>query len=224
MASGSRSPLTAIRSLLFLAGLGPALWLGWAALTSHLGPDPVHTIQAATGLSTLVILFVTLAVTPVRRLWHWNAIIRLRRMIGLFAFFYATLHMLSYVVFDQSLSLSLIIEDSAKHPRVFAGLASFLLLVPLALTSTDKMIRRLGRRWGRLHQLVYVATAFGVFHYLWVVKWDIREPVLFALVFLALLAFRVRPRRTGDIRRRVSEPSETPAPVTATEPSLRPES
>jgi sulfoxide reductase heme-binding subunit YedZ len=180
-----------LKPILFLAALYPAGWLIWAALTTHLGADPIKKIQVVTGTATLTILLVTLSVTPVRRLTRWNGVIRLRRMSGLFAFFYVCLHAITYFVFDQSLSLSLIWADTVEHPRIAVGFAAFVLLIPLAITSTDRMIRRLGRRWGQLHRAVYVAATLGVIHYLWVVKRDVRQPLTYAWILLALLVLRV---------------------------------
>ena len=154
--------LRILKPLGFLAALGPAAWLVWHALgDGDLGADPVKTIQVTTGLATLILLFVTLGITPLRRLLHWSELIRLRRMAGLFAFFYATLHALTYFVFDQSLDPGLIWADTVKHPRIAVGFVAFLMLIPLALTSTDRSIRRLGKRWGRLHRLIYPATALS---------------------------------------------------------------
>ena len=210
-----------VKPVAFVSGLGPLAWLLWGGFGGGgLGADPVKKIQNVTGLTTLILLFVTLAVTPLRRLTGWNEIIKLRRMIGLFAFFYAVLHAFTYFVFDQSLSLQLILDDARKHPRIFVGLAAFLLLIPLAVTSTDKMVRRLGgKRWAKLHQLIYVAAAGGVLHYLWVVKWDVREPIEFAWVFVALMAARVWYRRKEQVAR-ARRPAIQPAAVTS---GLQPE-
>jgi methionine sulfoxide reductase heme-binding subunit len=181
-----------IRPALFAAGLVPFAWLVQAAFTGGLGAEPVEKIQQVTGLSTLSILMLTLGVTPLRRLTGWNEAIKLRRMIGLFAFFYAALHATTYFVFDQSLSLELIAEDVAKHPWVTVGFATLLMLIPLAVTSTNGWIRRLGgRRWKLLHRLVYPAALGGVLHYLWLVKKDVTGPLLFASVLGVLFAARM---------------------------------
>ena len=174
-----------------MAGFGPLGWLAYATFTLQLGADPVKTIQHLTGLSTLVLLFVTLAVTPLRKITGWNELIRVRRLIGLFAFFYATLHAFSYFVFDQRLSPSGIAADVVKHPWVTVGFTAFVLLIPLALTSTTASIRRLGgRRWQQLHRLIYLSAIGGVLHYLWLVKRDTRPPLAFGAVLLALFALR----------------------------------
>ncbi|HXI20348.1 MAG TPA: protein-methionine-sulfoxide reductase heme-binding subunit MsrQ [Gemmatimonadales bacterium] len=184
--------LRILKPLGFLAALGPAAWLAWHALgDGDLGADPVKTIQVTTGLATLILLFVTLGITPLRRLLHWSELVRLRRMAGLFAFFYATLHALTYFVFDQSLDPGLIWADTVKHPRIAVGFVAFLMLIPLALTSTDRSIRRLGKRWGRLHRLIYPATALSVLHYLMVQKLDLREGFVFAAVFGGLMVLRL---------------------------------
>jgi len=180
-----------------VACLGPAAWLLWhgwllsQGVEQALLDDPVKTIQVTTGLTTLILLFITLAVSPIRQTLHWSELGRLRRMLGLFAFFYATLHAITYFVFDQSLDLARIWADTVKHPRIGVGFVAFLILIPLALTSTDAMIRRLGRRWGRLHRLVYLATTLSVLHYLMVQKLDIREALVYAAIFAALMLFRL---------------------------------
>jgi sulfoxide reductase heme-binding subunit YedZ len=188
-----------LKPLGFVAALGPLVWLAWHGwllsrnpASDALGADPVKTIQVTTGLSVLVLLLLTLAVTPIRRFFDYSELIRVRRMLGLFAFFYALLHAVTYFVFDQSLDPGLIWEDTVKHPRIALGFVAFLLLIPLAVTSTDAMVRRLGKRWGRLHKLVYFATALGILHYLMVQKLDIREGLVFLAVFGGLMAARAR--------------------------------
>lgn len=181
-----------LKPLAFAAATGPAIWLGLAALGQvDFGADPVKTIQIVTGLSTLVLLLITLSVTPLRKYAHYGELIRLRRMLGLFAFFYVLLHALTYFVFDQSLSLQLIWSDTVEHPRIAVGFLAFLMLIPLALTSTDKSIRRLGKRWTRLHRLIYPATALGVIHYLMVQKLDLSKGTIYAVVFVVLMLLRL---------------------------------
>jgi sulfoxide reductase heme-binding subunit YedZ len=176
----------------FVAALGPLVWLLWCGFVrGDLGADPVKTIQVTTGLAILVLLLVTLTVTPIRRLFHYSELIRVRRMLGLFAFFYAVLHAVTYFVFDQSLDPRLIWEDTVEHPRIAVGFLGFLLLIPLALTSTDAMVRRLGKRWGKLHRLIYLATGLGIIHYLMVQKLDLRVGIPYALVFGMLMLWRV---------------------------------
>ena len=203
-----------VKPVVWAVGLGIPARLVWGAFHDSLGSDPVRTIQEWTGKGALIGLLLTLSVTPLRRLTGWNELIRLRRLFGTFAFFLATLHLLTYVVFDQSLSLDRIIHDVMEHPWVTAGFAGWLLMVPLALTSTTAMVRRLGgRRWQRLHQLVYLAAAAGVFHFLWLVKKDISTPSRFGLVLVLLLATRLSLRgRPAPRRGEATRPSEAAAP------------
>jgi len=185
-----------LKPAIWLGALVPAARLAWGAWTGDLGDEPVETIQRTTGLSTLVLLLCTLAVTPLRRISGVAELIRVRRLLGLFAFFYASLHAFSYFVFDQALSASEIARDVVKHPWVTVGFTAFVLLVPLAVTSTNGWIRRLGgRRWARLHRLIYPVAVLGVLHFLWLVKKDHREPLLYGAVLLALLGLRVLVRR-----------------------------
>ncbi|HET8656862.1 MAG TPA: protein-methionine-sulfoxide reductase heme-binding subunit MsrQ [Longimicrobiaceae bacterium] len=161
------------------------------ALTDGLGADPVKAITHRTGWWTLFFLLVTLSITPLRRLTRWNRLAQYRRMLGLFAFFYATLHLLTYVVLDQTLDLSYVGEDIAKRPYITIGFTAWLLLLPLALTSTKGWIRRLGKRWQKLHALIYVVAPLGVMHFLWLVKADTREPMIFGSILLGLLLLRL---------------------------------
>jgi len=163
-----------------------------ALILGDLGANPVETITYFTGDWTLRFLLITLAITPLRRMTGVNLLIRFRRMLGLFAFFYALLHFLTYLVLDQTFDVQAIVEDVIKRPYTTIGFSAFVLLWPLALTSTNAMMRRLGRRWAKLHQLVYVIALLGVFHYLWLVKADPLEPVIYALIFTGLMAFRWR--------------------------------
>jgi sulfoxide reductase heme-binding subunit YedZ len=181
-----------VKPLLYVAAVLPFAWVVFALAAGRVNGDQVKFIQHVTGTTVLVSLLVTLAVTPVRRLTEWNELIRTRRLIGLTAFSYAVLHFLTYIVFDQSLSPADIAEDVAKHPWVLVGFTSFLLLVPLAVTSTNGWVRRLGgKRWQRLHRLIYPAALGGVLHYLWLVKRDVRTPLYFAAVLAVLFAARL---------------------------------
>jgi sulfoxide reductase heme-binding subunit YedZ len=192
----------------FVAGLGPAGWLVWAIMTGHLSPNPLSDITNETGLWTLRFVCITLAVTPLRRLTGWNAAIRFRRMFGLFAFFYGTLHFLTYVVADRFASLDFpdgivawstlvnlarsVGEDIYKRPYITVGFTAFTLMVPLAATSTAAMIRRLGgRRWQALHRLIYVSAIGGVVHFWWLVKADVSSPQRYSLIVGGLLLFRL---------------------------------
>ncbi len=169
----------------------PAVVLVWDAFTDGLGAEPIEAVTHRTGWWGLTLLLVTLAVTPVRRLTGWNRVIQLRRLLGLFAFFYVSLHFLTYL-FDQFFQLEYIIEDVVKRPYITAGFAAYLLLIPLAATSTQGMIRRLGgKRWQRLHRLVYLSAILAVLHFFWLVKADLQRPLLFAAALAVLLAFRL---------------------------------
>jgi sulfoxide reductase heme-binding subunit YedZ len=187
-----------IKPALFILCLVPLAWLIWDAFNAGLGADPIKAIIHRTGSWTLRFLLITLTITPLRKMTGWHALIRLRRMFGLFAFFYACLHFLSYVGLDQTFDLHFIIPDVIKHKYVLVGFASFLLLIPLAATSTNGMVRRLGgRRWQRLHRLVYVIAIGGVLHFLWLVKSDIREPLLYGAILALLLSYRVYQHLRG---------------------------
>ena len=181
-----------VKPVLYLAALLPLAWLSFALLSGLVMGDQVKFMQHVTGDTTLSCLMLTLLITPVRRVTGWNEIIRIRRLIGLTAFWYACLHLTTYLVFDQELSLSEILRDIEKHPWVLLGFTAFLCLVPLAVTSTNGWIRRLGgKRWARLHRLVYLAAIAGVLHYLWLVKKDVHYPLLYATVLLVLLGSRL---------------------------------
>ena len=176
----------------FVAALGPCLWLTWATATDNLGANPIDEITDATGTWTLRFLVLTLLVTPVRRWTGWNGAIRFRRMLGLFACFYGTLHFFTYIWLDQFFALDEIVKDIVKRPFITIGFSAFVLMLPLAFTSTSGWIRRLGgRRWQALHRLVYASAALGVVHYWWLVKADIARPLRYAVIVGILLAARV---------------------------------
>jgi len=179
------------KPLVFLLCLAPALWLLTRALTGRLGINPVEDITLTTGTWTLRFLVITLAVTPVRRLSGWNRVIQYRRMLGLFAFFYGTLHFLTYLVLDQFFAFDLILKDIVKRRYITAGFIAFVLMIPFALTSTKGWIRRLGRRWIVLHRLIYISGIAAAVHYLWKVKVMIGPPVYYAVGIGILLGFRV---------------------------------
>jgi sulfoxide reductase heme-binding subunit YedZ len=188
------------KPLVFAACAAPAVMMTLGILValgklSHggmdLGPDPVKRLIHACGITALNLLLITLAVTPLRQLTGWNNLIRLRRMLGLFAFFYALAHFVVYGWLDQDLDIAAIGEDIVKRPYITIGMLALLLLVPLAVTSTNGMMRRLGRKWTSLHKLVYLITALGVWHFWWQVKKDIREPLLCAGIFAVLMAWRI---------------------------------
>ncbi len=184
---------------LFVLALAPLAFLIHRGVNNDLGANPIETINRFTGEWVLRFLLITLAVTPLRRLTGWNGLLRYRRMLGLFAFFYACLHFLSYAWLDQYFVLPDIIKDVAKRPYITVGFACFLMLIPLAATSTNGMVRRLGaRRWQRLHRLVYLIGVGGIIHFLWLVKSDITQPVIYGAILAMLLGFRVwaKARRT----------------------------
>jgi sulfoxide reductase heme-binding subunit YedZ len=180
-----------LKTPVFIAGLVPFVWLAWAAWHDALGANPISEITKETGTWTLRLLVATLAITPLRRVTGWNWLVRYRRMIGLFAFFYASLHFLTYIWLDQFFDLHGIVKDVWKRPFITVGFTAFVLLLPLALTSTKGWIRRLGgRRWQALHRLVYFAAAAGVVHYWWLVKADTRRPIRYGMIVAALLLAR----------------------------------
>ena len=220
------------KPLVFIACLVPLAWLasgafGWFG--ASLGPDPVKELEHEAGKTALNLLLLTLAVTPVREITSQPQLLRLRRMLGLFAFFYVVLHFTIYVVLDLELNFRTLGADIAKRPYITIGFTALLLLIPLAVTSTNGMMRRLGRRWASLHRLIYVVAVLGVWHFYWQVKRDIREPLLYAGMLAILLGYRVV---RAYARRRRAPASPVPAtsapaaaPVTSTSgrgPSLRP--
>lgn len=181
-----------LKPVVVAASLGPVAYLAWGAAHSALGANPIETITRETGTWTLRFMVLTLCVTPFRRLTGWNDIVRFRRMLGLFAFFYGSLHLMTYVWLDQFFDWASIVKDVAKRPFITAGFSAYVLLVPLALTSTAGMIRRLGgRAWRRLHRLAYATAALGVIHYWWLVKIDTRRPRNYAVILGVLLGARL---------------------------------
>jgi len=176
----------------FLACLLPLARLGWKAYMGLLGANPIEVITHSTGDWTLIFLLITLAVTPLRKLTGQPWLIRYRRMFGLFAFFYVTLHFLTYIWLDKFFNVHDMLADIAKRKFITVGFTGFVLLIPLALTSTSGWIRRLGgKRWQALHRLIYAAAICGVIHYLWLVKADIRKPLQYGTVLAVLLGYRV---------------------------------
>jgi sulfoxide reductase heme-binding subunit YedZ len=184
-----------------LAWLKPAILTGalvplastlFQAATGSLGANPIAEALNRFGLLTLIFLILTLAMTPIRLLAGWTWPIRVRRMLGLIAFFYAALHLTTYVAVDQGFDFRAVLTDVRKRRFIFVGFSAFMLLVPLAVTSTNAMVRRLGfRNWQRLHRLAYVATILGVIHFVWRVKKDVREPAIYGAVLSLLLGFRL---------------------------------
>ena len=182
-----------LKPALFVAALLPLLDLLRAAfLGGDLGPDPVRHIQHVTGIACLTLLLATLTVTPLRRWLHLGELSKVRRMLGLWAFTYALLHFLTYVIFDQSLDPGRIWADTLDHPRIYLGFAAFLILLALACTSTDASIRRMGKGWVRLHRWIYAAVVLGVIHFAMVQKLDIRTPLAWGAGFGVLMLLRIR--------------------------------
>lgn len=180
-----------VKPLLWALCLAPLAWLVYRAVFGGLSPNPIDDITDETGQWALRLLLVSLAVTPVRRITGWNGIIQWRRLLGLFAFFYVCLHLATYVVLDQFFDPSAILADIAKRRYITVGVTGFLLLLPLAVTSTQGWIRRLGRRWALLHRAVYLAAVCGVIHLLWIVKGDdLREPFAYGTVLAILMTIR----------------------------------
>lgn len=188
----SRTISRVVKPLVFLASLGPVSYLVWGAVAGTLGANPIDFITDETGTWTLRFLVLTLLVTPVRRLTGWNPVVRFRRMLGLFAFFYGSLHFLTWFVLDQFFDVQAMLHDIAKRPFITVGFAAFVLMIPLAITSTAGWIRRLGgKRWSALHRLVYVSAIAGVVHYYWLVKADVARPVRYGIIVAVLLLARV---------------------------------
>ncbi|MBI5612177.1 MAG: sulfoxide reductase heme-binding subunit YedZ [Gammaproteobacteria bacterium] len=193
-----------LKAALFVAALAPLARLVVFGVGDRLGANPIEFITRSTGTWTLVFLLVTLSVTPLRRLTGWHGLIKLRRMFGLFAFFYACLHFTTYIWLDQFFDLASIYKDVIKRPFITVSFPSFLLMIPLAVTSTNAMVRRLGgKRWQRLHRLVYATAIGGVIHYWWLVKKDVTDPMIYALILALLLGYRLavaaRKRRVSDV-------------------------
>ena len=187
-----RSTLILLKTLVWLACLGPLVWLLWCAVTDTLGPDPTHTITFATGRTALRLLMISLVITPLRRLipsLSW--LIKFRRLLGLFAFFYATLHLLTWIGLYAGFDPNAMVADIIKRRYVTAGMTAWVLLLPLALTSTNWAIRKLGgKNWNRLHRLVYLAAIAGVVHYWWQVKSGVLTPIPMTITLAVLLLAR----------------------------------
>lgn len=199
-ASMTRLAESSLKPLVFFGACLPTIWLlagitGFADFT--LGPNPIREMLHVTGKTALNLLMITLLVSPLRQLTGWVALQKPRRMLGLFAFTYALLHFLIYAVLELDLDFSDLGREIVRRPFIIVGSIALLALVPLAATSTDRMMRRLGCRWQRVHQLIYPITLLAIWHYYWQVKADIREPVLYALGFLLLIGIRVWRGRIG---------------------------
>ena len=189
--------LNRIKACVWIVCLIPFLRLLVGAITGQLGTNPIELITRSSGTWTLVFLCCTLAVSPVRHITGWVWLAKLRRLLGLFTYFYVCLHLTTWIWFDQWFDLSDMIRDVIKRPFITIGMAAFLLLTPLALTSNKAAMKRLGRRWAVLHRLVYVIAVLGVVHYWWMVKKDLTQPIIYAVVVAGLLGWRVWKRVRG---------------------------
>ena len=186
-----RDAIAATKPLVFLLCLLPLAHLGWDVWHNTLGTDPVAQLEHRSGDWALRLLLGTLAITPLRKLTGWNKIIRYRRMFGLFAFFYISVHLSIYIVVDLGGFWSQLLGEIVKRPYITVGFAAWLLLIPLAVTSTRATMRRLGRRWQQLHRLVYLAAVLGVLHFMWLVKADKREPTIYLFILVVLMLWRL---------------------------------
>jgi methionine sulfoxide reductase heme-binding subunit len=184
------------RQLVFVNGMLPALLILLDWYLGRLGANPVEFVTRATGVLTLVFLVITLMVTPLRKIFGWNWLLKQRRLLGLISFFYGTLHLFTYLAGDRDWQLLSVFPDVYKRPFIAVGMISFVLMIPLAITSTNKMIKRLGgKRWGQLHRLTYAIAVGGVIHYFLIVKSDFRYPMLFAAAVALLLGYRLVKRK-----------------------------
>ena len=179
-----------VKPLVFLTAITPFLYLVWSLMSGKMGPNPIDALTDDTGTLAIRMLLLSLSLTPLRYLLKQTWPLRFRRMLGLFAFFYAILHVSIYMLLDQQLDIVLIWDDLAERPYILAGTTAFLLLLPLAVTSTRKMVRRLGRRWVLLHRAVYIASTAAVVHYVWLAKGDLIEPFVYLGLLMLFLSFR----------------------------------
>lgn len=180
------------KSIVFVNSAIPLALLLWDLYRKQVGPNPLEFATRTTGMLTLVFLSLTVAITPLRRIFGLNSLVKFRRMIGLFAFFYGSLHLLTYIWFDRLFNLVSVAGDVVQRPFILVGMTAFLLMLPLAITSTNKMVKRLGgKRWARLHRVVYLAAIAGVVHFWMLVKSDIRLPLTFGFIILFLLGYRL---------------------------------
>lgn len=199
-----------LKVLVFAAALSPACWLAWRAWNQNLTANPIEFVTHFTGDWTMRLIVITLAVTPLRKLLRLPDLIRFRRIIGLFAFFYACLHFTTWFCLDHWFDVSEMARDVVKRPFITAGATAFLLMLPLALTSTAGWIRRLGgRRWQLLHRLIYGTAIAGVVHYYWLVKSDVRKPVFYGSLVALLLAYRLAAWALSRRPRRAPRPADT---------------
>ncbi len=187
--------------LIFINSLVPLALLAWDAYWQKLGANPIEFFLRTTGILTLVFLFISLSITPLRKYFGWNQLVKFRRMVGLYAFFYGFLHLITYSVFDKSLSISAIADDIWQRPFIAVGMASFFLMIPLAVTSTNQMIKRLGgKNWQKLHRANYLSAIGGGVHFYVIQKSDITYPLIFALVLAILLVYRIYNRNNKAVK------------------------
>jgi sulfoxide reductase heme-binding subunit YedZ len=206
----------AFKAVLFIAALVPVARLAIGAFfyPEWLGVNPAEYITRSTGDWALRFLLLTLSITPLRRVTGWASLISFRRMLGLFCFFYAVVHVSSYVSFDMVFDVGDILKDIAKRPFITVGFISLTLLLPLAVTSTNGMVRRLGsKRWLKLHRLIYAIGPLAVLHFWWMVKRDLTEPIIYAMILAVLLGYRLRVRAKDPRRRRAAAPALRPSPT-----------
>lgn len=196
-----------LKPIVFVMALVPLAVLIFQVFTGRTSANPAEDIMLTTGIWAFRFLLATLAITPLRRITGWNRLIQYRRMLGLFAFFYATMHLLSYIAFDRFFAFGEILGDIAKRPFITAGMLAFVAMVPLAVTSTKGWIRRLGRRWQQLHRLIYLSAMAAALHFIWKVKVPFGEPVYYAAIVAVLLIFRIVWRVRSTSRVRISQPS-----------------
>lgn len=191
-----------VKPVLWVAGLAPLAYQVWAFLTGHLEAEPVKGMEHFTGRTAIIILFIALTVTPIRRLTGWNGLIKVRRLVGLFAFFYALIHFTIFLVFDLELSFGDLTKEVVERPWITVGFTALLILSVLAITSPMAMVRRLGgKRWQAIHRLIYVAAILGMIHFFWSQKKDIRLPLIYAGVLGAIFVAKI-----GLARRPVGQP------------------
>lgn len=200
--------LRSLKVVVFLLCLGPLMVLMWKATHDLLGANPVDVITRSTGRWTLTFLLITLGVTPLRKLVRIPSLVRFRRMLGLYALFYGTLHLMTYVWLDKFFDVQAMLHDIAKRRFITAGMTAWALMLPLALTSTAGSIRRLGgKRWQRLHRLIYFSAAAGVIHFIWLVKADLKRPLTYGAILLLLLGYRAVSSAITRVRSRQTVPA-----------------
>jgi methionine sulfoxide reductase heme-binding subunit len=198
----------AVKPMVFLVCLGPIATLGWKVYQQNLGANPVDVITRSTGKWTLTFLLITLAITPVRKLLSLPWLIKFRRMLGLFAFFYGSLHLMTYVWLDKFFDVHAMLQDIAKRKFITAGMTAWACMLPLAITSTTGWIRRLGgKRWQKLHRLIYLSATAGVVHFIWLVKADLRRPLTYGAILALLLAYRLTTWLLGRVKSRQPAPA-----------------